>query len=319
MTILAALGVGLGLALIVSAWLVRIRERQEDIAQILDLPFGETDVDLGSVTPEASARFFEPGVLLAGRAMERLSIAERIGEELVRARIPLRPGEFGLIAIGSGLFGGLLAYILTSQMMVAVLLAGIIVYAAWLVVLSRGQRRRKAFEAQLPEALSLIAASLEAGHTFMHSIQMMVEESAPPLSEEFERVMAEVRLGDPLLEALDRMAARLKVNDLLWVVQAIRIQQTVGGKLAELLVTLADFMRAREEIRREVRVLTAEGRMSANVLGLLPIVVFVVIKTLNPAYLEPMLSGKGLVALAASALSVLTGIVVIRKMARIDV
>lgn len=319
MTVFAAIGVGLGLALIVVGLLTRVREKEADLARILDLPFDEQDSDAPEVTPEAAANFFEPGVALAGRALERLSLATRIGDELMRARIPLRPGEFGLIAIGAGLFGGLLSFILTGQMIVAVLLAGMVSYGSWLFVLARVQRRRKAFEAQLPEALSLIAASLEAGHTFMHSMQMMVEESVPPLSQEFERVMSEIRLGDPLLEGLDRMAQRLQVKDLLWVVQAIRIQQTVGGKLAELLMTLADFMRAREEIRREVRVLTAEGRMSANVLGLLPIVVFVVIKTLNPAYLEPMLSGTGLVALAASALSVLTGIFVIRRMAKIEI
>src|SRR5438093_5504764 len=98
-------------------------------------------------------------------------------------------------------------------------------------------KRRKEFEEQLPEAMGLIASSLSAGHTFLRAIQMMCEESDPPLAEEFGRVVFEVRLGAPLVEALDRMAQRSGVADLSWVVQAIRIQQTVGGKLAELLHT----------------------------------------------------------------------------------
>jgi tight adherence protein B len=188
-----------------------------------------------------------------------------------------------------------------------------------LFVIGKVERRRKQFEAQLPEALSLIASSLEAGHTFQHAIQMMVEEANPPLSEEFARVIAETSLGDPLMDALDRMSERLGIRDLAWTVQAIRIHQQVGGKLAELLVTLAEFMRAREEIRREVQVLTAEGRLSAYVLGALPVFEFMAIKTTNPHYLDPMFHGGGLIALGVAAGSILFGMTLIKRMARIEV
>jgi tight adherence protein B len=139
------------------------------------------------------------------------------------------------------------------------------------------------------------------------------------LSEEFGRVLAETALGDPLLDALDRMSQRLQIPDVAWVVQAIRIHQTVGGKLAELLMTLADFMRAREEIRREIQVLTAEGRISAYVLGGLPVFEFMLIKTFNPTYLKPMFHGGGLIALFIAAGSILMGMTMIKKLARIDV
>ena len=180
-------------------------------------------------------------------------------------------------------------------------------------------KRRKKFEAQFPDALSLIASSLSAGHTFLRSIQMMCEESEAPLSEEFRRVVNETQLGDPLVDALDRMSARLDVRDVAWVVQAIRIQQTVGGRLAELLHTLADFIRAREEIRREVDVLTAEGRISTWVLGGLPIFLLIAISVLNPGYMDPMFTGWGFAWLAASAVSVATGIVIINKMVKVEV
>jgi tight adherence protein B len=180
-------------------------------------------------------------------------------------------------------------------------------------------RRRRAFEAQLPDALALIASSLQAGHTFLRSVQSMVEESEPPMSQEFERVLAETRLGDPLVDSLERLAERLALEDLSWVVQAIRIQQTVGGKLADLLFTLAEFMRSREEIRREVKVLTAEGRLSAYLLGALPLFVFFSVKTMSPEYIDPMLHMPGLVALIMAAFSVLAGVAIIMKMVRIEV
>jgi Flp pilus assembly protein TadB len=317
-TLLAALAVGGGLAAVCVAVLLRARERMDELASVLDLPFGEQD--LKPEERESLIALLKPGVEFANKTLDRLKVSERIRFELNRARIPLRPGEYVLITAGVAGLGGLLGWLITGQALVGGIIAVALAWASWrLFVLGKAERRQKAFEAQLPEALSLIASSLEAGHTFQHSIQMMVEEAAPPLNEEFGRVLAETSLGDPLIEALDRMAHRLEIRDLAWVVQAIRIHQQVGGKLAELLMTLADFMRAREEIRREVRVLTAEGRLSAYVLGALPVFEFMVIKTVNPTYLNPMLHGAGLMWLIGAACSVMIGISIIKKLARIEV
>ncbi|MBA3268029.1 MAG: type II secretion system F family protein, partial [Acidimicrobiia bacterium] len=156
------------------------------------------------------------------------------------------------------------------------------------MVKRRISKRRRAFEEQLPDALTLIASSLTAGHTFLRAIQMMCEESEPPLAEEFSRVVSETRLDDPVVDALARMATRLEIRDLDWIVQAIRIQQTVGGKLADLLHTLADFIRAREEVRRDVTVLTAEGRVSAWVLTAMAPFMLFAIQMMSPGYMKPM-------------------------------
>jgi tight adherence protein B len=298
--------------------LLRARERMQEIAKVLDLPYGENDVE--PEHRESLVALLQPGVEFANRALDRLKVSERIRFELNRARIPLRPGEYVLITTGVALFGGIMSWLLTGQFLVALIIVLALAWASWRVfVLGKVERRRKAFEAQLPEALSLIASSLEAGHTFQHAIQMMVEEANPPLNEEFARVIADTSLGDPLMVALDHMSERLQIRDLAWVVQAIRIHQQVGGKLAELLVTLSEFMRSREEIRREVQVLTAEGRLTAYVLGALPVFEFMVIKTVNPTYLNPMFHGGGLIALVMAACSVLLGITIIKKMARIEV
>jgi Flp pilus assembly protein TadB len=224
-----------------------------------------------------------------------------------------------LAAVGGGAALGAVMYFLTGQALLGVISAVAGPFLAWNFVKFKVARRRKAFEAQLPEALGLIASSLQAGHTALRAVQTMVEESEAPLSEEFERVVAETALGDSLVDALERMAQRLDIEDLAWVVQAIRIQQTVGGKLADLLFTLADFMRGREEIRREVKVLTAEGRLSAWVLGALPVGLFFAVKTMSPGYLDPMLRAPGLFALIGAAVSVAIGIGMIMRMVKIDI
>jgi tight adherence protein B len=177
-------------------------------------------------------------------------------------------------------------------------------------------RRSRKFEEQFPDALTLIASSLSAGHTFLRAIQLMCEESDAPLSEEFARVVHETQLGDSVTDALDRMAQRLDIRDVEWVVQAIRIQQQVGGKLADLLHTLADFIRAREELRREVMVLTAEGRFSAYVLGVLPLFLLVLIQVINPGYMDPMFRGWGWAWLGGAALSVAFGMLIILRMVK---
>jgi tight adherence protein B len=316
-TLFAAGAVGLGLAVITVALLQRGRERDNELAFILQLPWGERDVPVEAVTE--SRAFFERTISLAQSGLERFSLTARVSAELERARLPLRPGEFVLVAVGGGIGLGLTAWFLTSQLLLGALscLAG--PFLAWTFLRFRVSRRRKALEAQLPEALALIASSLQAGHTPLRAVQALVEECEPPLSEEFARVVAETSLGDPLADSLDRMAERLELPDLAWVVQAIRIQQTVGGKLADLLFTLSEFMRAREEIRREVRVLTAEGRLSAWVLGGLPVFVFFSVKTMNPEYLDPLMHMPGVLALGGAGLSVAFGVGLILKMVKIEV
>ena len=315
---LIALLVGAGLGLLTVGFLVRLRERDDDLAKILDLPFGERDVPVEAVT-EARNMLAEGAVTMAGRMIGQLDSGGSLGRSLEQARIPLKPAEYVIVVLCGGIVGGVLVGLMTSAVVLGV--------GAFLGAIAIGKflpkvkitRRRQAFEAQLPEALSLIASSLSAGHTFLRAVQMMTEEAEDPLAEEFSRVIYETQLGDPIVEALDRMAIRLEIEDLRWVVQAIRIQQTVGGKLADMLHTLADFIRSREEVRREVKVLTAEGRISAWVLGALPIGLLFAIQVMNPGYAAPFYKGWGLVVLAMTGASIATGIAVILKMVKIEV
>jgi len=317
-TVIAAVLVGGGLALLAVGFLSRVYAREERLADILDLPYGEADVPLGQVIEQHST-IVDNLSQVAGRFVEQLDEKRSLATKLEKSRLPLRTGEFVVIVLAGALVLGAFGWAITSQWFCAVIGAALAIVIGNLYLDQRITRRRKKFEAQFPDALSLIASSLTAGHTFLRAIQLMCEESEPPLSEEFARVVNETQLGDPVVDALDRMAQRLDVRDVAWVVQAIRIQQTVGGKLADLLHTLADFIRAREEIRREVDVLTAEGRISAWVLGALPVFLLVAISVMNPGYMNSMFKGWGYVWLAGSAVSVMLGVIVINKMVKVDV
>jgi tight adherence protein B len=317
-TALAAVLVGGGLALLAVGFLSRVYAREERLADILDLPYGESDVPLDAVIEQHST-IVDNLSQMAGRFVEQLDEKGSLATKLEKSRVPLRPGEYVVIVLAGSVVLGAFGLAITSQWFCGVVGAVVGVMLGNFYLSQRITRRRKKFEAQFPDALSLIASSLSAGHTFLRAIQLMCEESEPPLSEEFARVVNETQLGDPVVDALDRMAQRLDVRDVEWVVQAIRIQQTVGGRLADLLHTLADFIRAREEIRREVDVLTAEGRISAWVLGALPVFLLVAISVMNPGYMDSMFQGWGFAWLAGSAASVMFGVLFINKMVKIDV
>ena len=315
---LIALVVGAGLALLTVGLLVRGREHDDDLAKILDLPFGERDVPVESVT-EGRNMLAEGAVSMAGRMIGQLDARGSLSLSLERARIPLKPAEYVIVVGCGGIVGGVLVGLMTTAVVLGVgAFVGAVAIGKFLPKI-RITKRRQAFEAQLPEALSLIASSLSAGHTFLRAIQMMTEEAEEPLAEEFSRVIYETQLGDPLVEALDRMAVRLEIEDVRWVVQAIRIQQTVGGKLADMLHTLADFIRSREEVRREVKVLTAEGRVSAWVLAALPVGLLFAIQVMNPSYAAPFYKWPGIAFLIGTGVWVVTGVAVILKMVKIEV
>ena len=310
---LAVLLVGAGLSMMATGVLGRVYRREEQLAQILDLPWGEQDVELQAVTQRRSP-IVENTVGAASALVDSFDAKGALLAKLERSRVPMRPGEFVVVTIAGGIIAGAVIAAATSTVWLGVLGVLAAPFVARVYLDRRIRKRHQRFEEQFPEALTLIASSLSAGHTFLRSIQMMTQEAGGPLAEEFGRVVSETELGDPLLDSLQRMADRLDIRDVDWVVQAIRIQQTVGGKLADLLHTLADFIRAREEIRREIDVLTAEGRVSAFVLGGMPVGLLGFISVVNPGYMEPMYQGWGWVWLGVAGLITVVSIGIILRM-----
>jgi tight adherence protein B len=317
-TLAAMLAVGAGLALVVVGLLNRLYRREEQLADILDLPYGDSDVDVSSAVEQHSV-IVDSTVDFAARVIAQVDAKGQLRRKLERARIPMKPGEYAVVVLSGGVLLGALLAAITGTLVLVLVGIAVSPFCGKAFLEWRVSHRTKAFEQQFPDALDLISSSLSAGHTFLRAIQLMCEESPPPISEEFARVVSETQLGGSLVDALERMATRLDIRDVDWVVQAIRIQQSIGGRLADLLQTLSEFIRAREEVRREVLVLTAEGRISAWILGGLPIALFLAVQVIDPGYMKPMMQGWGWMWLGITAASVALGVVLILRMVKIEV
>ena len=246
------------------------------------------------------------------------SVALRL--KLDRAGTSLRTGEFiagSAILVLAGYFSGALLF---SSLWVGMVL-GIVGGVAPLAVLNfKIHRRTKRMHAQLTDVLSILASSLRAGHSFLQSLDLVAQEIGEPSSEEYRRLLAELRLGRELNESLDAMALRIGSEDFKWAIVAVKIQREVGGNLAEILDTVAATLREREAVRGQVKALSAEGRLSMYLLCGLPFVVAIYMMLVNPEYLSLLWTTKmGLVMLAVGGSLMSLGIIWMRKVVRIDV
>jgi tight adherence protein B len=261
------------------------------------------------------------------RAMELLESGprpkgfdEQLTRRLEQAAWPLRNGEFlSLVlfpAVGVGILVGVVFNALGGLLLG--LIAGMVPVA---ILESRRSRRLDAFLRQLPDTLQLFAGSLRAGYAVLQAIDSVAKEANPPTSEEFGRVLTEARLGMPLEEALEGMADRIDNADFRWVVLAINIQREVGGNLAELLDTVAEVLREREMLRRQIKVLSAEGRLSAVILVALPILLAVYMILVRPEYIGTLVTSGffGWMLVGGASLLMVAGVIWIRNLIRIEV
>jgi tight adherence protein B len=315
----AAVFIGGGLALAVVAMIVRVRTKQRTLAEILDDTMGQAPVpvEVVSESPE-KGELTALTVRIAG-IFGRIDTSGQLEQRLDRASIPLRAGEYLVISTGIALMLAVVAGVLTKTPIASVVALALVALIAWYLPSQRAGKRIKQIQEQLPDALALMAASVEGGQTFQRAIDMYRRDARPPLATELDRVMAEVAVGSDLVVALENMAERSGVEDLKWAVEAVRIQQSTGGRLAPILHTLAAFMRTRQEVRREVQTLSAEGRMSGYVLFAIPIFLVVALEMKDPGYLQPMLHGAGLIVLIGTAGLMGLGFLIVRKMVNIKV
>ena len=157
--------------------------------------------------------------------------------------------------------------------------------------LALGRRAEKLRE-QLPDVLTIMASSLRAGHSFLQALDTTAKEIAQPAATEFQRVVAEIRLGRSAEDALGALAERVGSADFKWAVLAVNIQREVGGNLAEILDNVADTLRERATMRRQIRVLTSEGRLSAWVLALMPFAIALYMFAVNQDYIMLLFTTK---------------------------
>jgi tight adherence protein B len=284
------------------------------IVGLLIRPGREGRVPAAEVAPAVSrgARgmlsFLSRGAEAAASGVLHMRKESRLDARLDRAGLAVRPAEYVVIAAAVAICG--LAAGLTLGGPAGAIVLGVPALLGPRIYLQMAtNRRRAAFSDQLEGTLQMIASSLRAGYGLMQAITAAAGESPSPTAEELDRVVVEERLGRPLVEALKAMAARMDDDDLRWVVEAIEIQQDVGGNLAEVLDTVTATIRDRNQIRKQVKALSAEGRMSAIILIGLPFGLAGVISMTSPDYIGELTSsmlgrvmlGAGFVLMAAGA------------------
>ncbi len=264
--------------------------------------------------------FVKRAVELTEGLAERQGMMSKSEALLERADMPLRVGEaltaYAAIVMGSAVLGLLLGKTVVATLIVATL--GILLPP--MVVRMKAARRRKKFMSQLPDTLQLLSSTLKAGYSFMQGIDAVSQEIENPMASELRRVVAEAQLGRPVEDAMDASAERMDSNDFAWAVMAVKIQREVGGNLSELLMTVAETMKERESLRRDVSALTAEGKMSAIVLGALPILLGFVMWAMNPEYIEILFTHPiGKILLVVSVIAALGGFAWMKKIITIDI
>src|SRR3954469_25821709 len=208
----------------------------------------------------------------------------------------------GLVTLGGGAVGFLIGGPVLGLVVVVA-----VPFGARLLLRVRASRRRAAFADQLDDSLQLMASSLRAGHSLLRAVDSVAQEAARPTSEECARIVVETRVGRDLNDALAEVAARMGSDDFTWVAQAIAIHREVGGNLAEVLDAVGTTIRERNAIRRQVKALSAEGKLSAIVLMALPFGIAGFIAITNPAYLAHFTENAIGWGMLAAALVLLVG------------
>ena len=254
------------------------------------------------------------------RLLSNIRHARGLDLRMQKAGIPLLGTEFLVLVVFSMAVAFVVGYFVSLQLLVGVLVAVGVAMAEWIYVLIRIDRRESAFTNQLGDCLTMVANAMRAGFSFLQAMDLISKEMEPPISDEFRHVMRDINLGASLERALEDMDRRVNSPDYSLVVTAVLIQQQVGGDLAHILDTISETIQDRIRMRREVKTLTAQGRMSGWVLVALPLFTGLLINFISPGYMEPLLKEKaGQIAICLAIVMDIIGYLVIQKIVNIDV
>lgn len=255
-----------------------------------------------------------------GRLLSNIRHARGLDFKLQQAGVPLLGTEFVLLLTVSAVVAGLIAVFATKKWYTGVLAAIMIMAVEYIYVLMRIERRSSSFTNQLGDCLTMVANALRAGFSFLQAMEMISKEMEPPISDEFKHVMRDIGLGATTERALEDMDHRVGSPDFSLVVTAVLIQQQVGGDLAQILDTISDTIQDRIRMRREVKTLTAQGRMSGWILILMPIGMAIFMTSMKPDYLDPLFHHPiGQMILVITVVMEIIGAIVINRIIDIEV
>lgn len=251
--------------------------------------FGRAAVPVpgSEIAGTAQTQWVPAGLAAAGGHIgEAIGFSAGLDDRLEQAGLPIHAGEFVALTAIAGIAGVIFAGILLQNVIFVLLIAAGAALIPWAWMTRLRSKRQQKMNDQLADTLSILASSLRAGYSFLQALDTVSKEIGEPSASEFTRVVAEIRLGRPIDESLMAMAERVGSQDLKWAVIAVNIQRQVGGNLAEVLDTVASTVRERGYIHRQIRVLSAEGRLSMYILVALPFLIAIYESIVNPAYVR---------------------------------
>jgi tight adherence protein B len=246
--------------------------------------------------------------------------SNRLQNYIGQSGLKIKPGKLLLLSMVAGIVGYLVVAALLSSVILGVLAGLAAIFIPIAVVAIVRNRRLRAFERLFPEAIDLLGRAVRAGHSFSTGLEMITTELPEPVSGEFRTTFEEQNFGLPLRDALLNLPERVPIIDVRFFVTAVLIQKETGGNLAEILDNLGHVVRERFRILGEVRIRTAQGRMTAGILISLPPIMVMVLRTLNPNYMRPLFHDPfGPIVLGIAAFLQIAGSIMLWKIVNIEV
>jgi tight adherence protein B len=273
----------------------------------------QTDDGPSTVTTIAETLYDRTEQTLAGRPRW-----ERFKEEVEVAGVGVTASQLLVLSLAAGFGLAMIPVVVVGQPLLAILgLFGPVIAVMW--INSRAEQSRAKFAEQLPINLEVLASALRAGHSLPGALKVVIEDAAEPSRSEFRRIVNDEQAGVPMEEAFERTVQRMQNTDLRQIAIVSRIQRESGGNTAEVLDRVTENIRARFELRRLVKTLTAQGRMSRWIVTALPLCLLLALGLINPHYLNPLFhTTVGLIFFIGASAMVVAGSLLIKKIVKID-
>ncbi|MGN0383438.1 MAG: type II secretion system F family protein [Eubacterium sp.] len=241
-------------------------------------------------------------------------VSDRLFDELVAADIMMRPEEFLTIWVVLAFVPASLVGLFSKNVTIAAILLVAGCAGPALFIKQKQDKRRKSFEGQLSDALTICCSCLRSGLSFQQAMETIGDEMDAPISVEFKRACSEVNYGHSLDVALENMVARVKSSDLMLAVSAVNVQRQTGGNLSEILETIANTIRDRFKIKKEIKAITAQGITSGTVIGALPVFLALILYAINRDYIMMLFTETaGHYMIGYCVISEIIGFLAIRK------
>ena len=252
--------------------------------------------------------------------LRRSARVSAVQDALLQAGMKFRAGNFLILCVFCGVLSALATILYTRNAPIATAALIIGAFLPYSFISYRRQKRFEKFEELFPEAIDTLARAVRAGHAFTTALEMITDEVAEPVASEFRQLYEEQKFGMPVRDALVNLTDRMPLVDVKFFVTAVMLQRETGGNLAEILDNLSYVIRERFKIQRQVRVYTAQGRLTMALLMGMPPIIVAVMLVLNPAFIRPLFSDPiGHTLLVAGITLQTIGYFVIRKIIRIQV